>query len=221
MGTSAQIKRASNGTGADVSKWLSVALEEYDALRVEIIDAIQAQRTIMQVGTAGLSVLIGLGLQQERSPLGVLILAFLVPILAVFVTAGSLGEMLRAARASSFLAHREEIINEVVDGEHPAMEWEGWLRRQPVYIARERAQFLIIFVLSTSSLMLGGYSTYISRLYILPSIVLVFLGLVSVALWLSGPMLHSHLIRQVRRQFLNVRSEPSQIAAGRRPRRPM
>jgi hypothetical protein len=42
------------------AQWVMAALEEYKSLRVEIVDAIQAQRQIMQIGLTGLSVLVGL-----------------------------------------------------------------------------------------------------------------------------------------------------------------
>lgn len=73
-------------------QWLAATLEEYKSLRVEIIDAIQAGRQIMQVGITGLSVLVGLGLQRISPFLAVLLLMVLVPVLAVFITAGALGE---------------------------------------------------------------------------------------------------------------------------------
>ena len=38
-------------------QWLIAALEEYRSLRVEIVDAIDTQRKIMQLGVTGLSVL--------------------------------------------------------------------------------------------------------------------------------------------------------------------
>lgn len=80
-------------------------------IKFEIVDAIQAQRQIMQIGLTGLSVLIGLGLQGIKPLLAVLILALLVPTVAIFIIAGALGELYRAARASAFLAYREGIIN--------------------------------------------------------------------------------------------------------------
>jgi hypothetical protein len=109
-------------------QWLTAALEEYRSLRIEIIDAIEAQRKIMQLGVTALSVLIGLGLQRISPLLTVTLLTLLVPTVAIFVTAGALGELFRAARASSFLAYREPIINRAVSGSNPALEWEKWLR---------------------------------------------------------------------------------------------
>jgi len=47
--------------------WFSSALEEYKVLRVEVVDASQAQRTTMQLGLTALSVLVGLGLRRHSA----------------------------------------------------------------------------------------------------------------------------------------------------------
>lgn len=103
------------------AQWLAATFEERKTLRVEIVDAIQAQHQIMQVGVAGLAVLVGLELQRINPFLAILLLMVLVPILAIFITAGALGEFFRAARASSFLAYREEIINRSIPGPAPGL----------------------------------------------------------------------------------------------------
>src|ERR1700704_1365086 len=77
------------------AEWLTIALEEYRALRAEIVEAIQAQRTIMQVGTTGVAVLIGFGLQRIGPFPSVMILTVLVPAVAIFTTVGALGELFR------------------------------------------------------------------------------------------------------------------------------
>ncbi|MGH2620966.1 MAG: hypothetical protein ACRDHG_10420 [Anaerolineales bacterium] len=59
--------------GAEFSvQWLTASLEEYKAIRAEIVDSIQAQRQIMQVGVTGLSVLVGFGLQNINPLLAVM-----------------------------------------------------------------------------------------------------------------------------------------------------
>jgi hypothetical protein len=80
---------------------LTAALEEYKALRAEILDAMQGQRTISQLGIAGISVLVGLGAQRLPSLIGSLVLALLVPAAGAFVTTAVWGELLRGARASA------------------------------------------------------------------------------------------------------------------------
>jgi hypothetical protein len=186
-------------------QWVTAALEEYKSLRAEIVDSIQAQRQIMQIGLTGLSVLIGLGLQGINPLLAVLILALLVPTVAIFVTVGALGELFRAARASAFLAYREGIINLAIPGPAPAQEWEQWLRRRPIFIVRDRAEFLAVFSISTGSLALGFYLMFTSNLRAQqPAFLLVALVVVAMVLWTVGPILHLHMIRRARCEFLQT-----------------
>lgn len=188
------------------AQWLMTALEEYKSLRAEIVDSIQAQRQIMQVGITGLSVLVGLGLQRINPLLAVLLLMILIPILAIFITAGALGELFRAARASSFLAYREGIINRSIPGPTvgpaPAQEWEQWLRRNPVYVVRDWTQFLAAFSINTGALALGFYTIFASDFHIDRSAPLIFtLGAVASILWTINPILYIYLLRRARRQF--------------------
>jgi hypothetical protein len=181
-------------------------LEEYKSLRVEIVDAIQAQRQIMRIGLTGLAVLIGLGLQGINPLIAVFILAILVPTVTIFITAGTLGELFRAARASAFIAYREGVINRAIIGPAPAQEWERWLRLRPIFIVRDRVEFLAIFSLSTGSLALGFYRMFTSSLHIeQPGFLLVALGVVASILWAVGPILHEYLIRRARCEFLQTR----------------
>lgn len=199
------------GPSAEPStQWLAASLEEYKSLRAEIVDAIQAQRQIMQIGITGLSVLIGLGLQRIDPLIAVLLLMILVPILGIFITAGALGEFFRAARASSFLAYREEVINRYVSGpapeSAPAQEWERWLRRNPEHTVRDWAQFLAAFSITTGALSLGFYTIFTSDFHIDQPVPLIFtLGTVASILWAINPILYVYLLRRARRQFQNVR----------------
>jgi len=191
------------------AQWLAASLEEYKSLRIEIVDAIQAQRQIMQLGITGLSVLVGLGLQRINPLLAVLLLMALVPMLAIFITAGALGEFFRAARASSFLTYREKVTNRYIlgptPGSVPAQEWEQWLRRNPEHVVRDWAQFLAAFSITTGSLALGFYTIFTSNLHIDQPAPLVFtLGVVAAILWAINPILFVYLLRRARWQFQNV-----------------
>jgi hypothetical protein len=168
-------------------QWVTATLEEYKSLRVEIVDAIQAQRHIMQIGLTGLSVMIGLGLQRIDPLLAVIILTILVPTVTIFITTGALGEFFRAARASAFLAYREGIINSVVAGPVSAQEWERQLRHRRVFIMRDRVEFLAVFSLNTGSLALGFYTMFTSTLRAeQPVFLIVALGAVAVVTRLLG-----------------------------------
>lgn len=142
--TFASMQSMPSGGSKDQSMlWLTAALHEYDTLRTEIIDRMQAQRTIMQVGAISTAVLIGLALQRIDALLAYLILGALVPILVLFIVLGSLGEFGGAVRVGNFLARRERVINDSIGSEVPALEWESWLRSAPkrLSLIRDRAEF--------------------------------------------------------------------------------
>lgn len=190
-------------------QWLIAALEEYRSLRVEIVDAIEAQRKIMQLGLTGLSVLIGLGLQQISPLFTVVLFMLLAPTVAIFITAGALGERFRASRASYFLACKEQIVNQVLAGSHPALEWEKWLRDRPVFILRDRAEFLAIFSLTTGALGLGFYTLFATpTLHFLQPVLAILLGIISLVLWITCAVLHLYLIEESRREFLSGGQTP-------------
>ncbi|MGH3767167.1 MAG: hypothetical protein ACRDTX_18770 [Pseudonocardiaceae bacterium] len=184
-------------------QWLTTALEEYKSLRVEIVDAIEAQRKIMQLGVTGLSVLIGLGLQQNNQFLTVFLLTLLVPSMAIFITAGALGERFRASRASYFLARKEESVNQVLAGSPPALDWERWLRGRSAFILRDRAEFFFaVFSLTTGALGLGFYLLFTPSAQHIPQLALIVpLGVVSLTLWITGPILHFYLLEECYREF--------------------
>jgi hypothetical protein len=192
-----------DAAGKPGEQWLTAALEEYRSLRIEIIDAIEAQRKIMQLGVTALSVLIGLGLQRISPLLTVTLLTLLVPTVAIFITAGALGELFRAARASSFFAYREPIINRAVSGSNPALEWEEWLRRGSIFVLRDRAEFLALFSLTAGALSLGFYTLFTTpTLHAAQSTPLVMtLVTISIGLWITCGILHFYLVRKARRQF--------------------
>lgn len=185
-------------------QWLIVALEEYKSLRIEIVDAIEAQRKIMQLGVTALSVLIGLGSQQINPFLAVVLLTLLVPTVAIFITAGALGERFRASRASYFLARREEIVNEAFAGSEPALAWEKWIRGRSVFILRDRAEFFAVFSLTTASLSLGSYTLFTTPvLHVVQLAFIVPLVTISLALWITCIILHFYMIDESRREFLS------------------
>ncbi len=147
---------ASDSPAASASLWFTIVLEEYKALRVEIVDAIHAQRTIMQLGVTGVSVLIGIGLQRTPSLLASIILTILVPFVTFFITTAAWGELFRAARASLFIWKREDVINKFVKGsDSPAMAWESWLRGRKIFVASTDGQFLVLYVLTIGAAIMG------------------------------------------------------------------
>lgn len=185
------------------SAWLIVALEEYKALRAEIVDSIQAQRTVMQLGFTGVSLLIGLGLQRTPSLLASIILVMLVPSVAFFITTAAWGELLRAARASSFLAERESAINEVAKGAGPpAMAWENWLRRRPISVVSTDGQFLALYALTIGGAIVGSVTMFTAEVR-RDQPVLVLIGVVATTVLICAGNLvrYKQLRRKTEREF--------------------
>lgn len=190
-------------SGQNSGLWLTAALEEYRSIRIEIVDAIQAQRTIMQLGATALSVLIGLGLQDIDPLLAASVLAVVVPTAALFITAGASGELFRAARGSRFLLEKEQAVNRIIGANEPALEWETWLRARPIFSMRDRAEFLVILTLSTASLALGCYSAVSADLHVgRPALLVMLSWMVPSLLWISSPVLHLCMLRRARHMFL-------------------
>jgi hypothetical protein len=104
-------------------QWLIVALEEYKSLRIEIVDAIEAQRKIMQLGVTALSVLIGLGLQQINPFLAVVLLTLLVPTVAILSRLEhSVSVSVHPERAIFSLAGKSLLMKLSLDPNRP---WRG------------------------------------------------------------------------------------------------
>jgi hypothetical protein len=188
------------------SDWVTVAMEEYKALRVEIIDAIQAQRRIMLLGVTGLSVLIGLGLQRIPPFLAIVVLTIIVPMITLSIIGAAFGEFSRAVRASSYLYQREQVINTALGDPRAALSWEDWLRTPQMSMTREHAQFFALLVLSLGSLGVGWYTALTSAAWTsAPTALIAGFGVLTMVTWASGPSLYRHLLRKVRREFLASR----------------
>jgi hypothetical protein len=173
----------------DVSRWLMSALAEYDTLRAESLQAMQAQQNILQFGIAGIAVLTGLGLQNNDDLISILILLFLVPLLSILILNVWFVEIFRSIRAGLFLACLEEKINGVIDGNVHAMQWETWLRDNPKgrRFVRDRMSFATLYIFNLASVVLAGYIAYHADFTLVhPAPVIAVFGLVSGALLLAA-----------------------------------
>jgi hypothetical protein len=115
--------------------WLLTALEQYKALREEILATMGTQQTILGFGIATLGLVIGAGLSlQGHAPVLTfgLIFTFFVPVFSAVVVMIWWGEVLRMVRAGDALAFFEESINEhglsALAWSSPALGWESALR---------------------------------------------------------------------------------------------
>jgi hypothetical protein len=168
-------------------------LEEYRSLRIEIIDAIEDQRKIIQLGVTALSVLIGLALQRISPLLTVTLLVLLVPTVSILSQ--------RERLANSF-AQRERVRSSLTGNPlstaplaDPSQhwEWEEWLRCGSMFVLRDRAEFLAVFSLTAGALSLGFYTLFTTpTLHAAqsPSLVMT-LVIISMSLWMACGILHS------------------------------
>lgn len=113
--------------------WLDVALEEYRALRAEIVATLETQYATLTFGTAAVGLLVGFGFNAWDEAF-VAQIAFLgaVPAVAYLVLVIWMGELTRMMRAGDYLAELECRINEEVRAvDRPdALGWETFLRKE-------------------------------------------------------------------------------------------
>ncbi|RCV63002.1 hypothetical protein C5S53_15925 [Methanophagales archaeon] len=102
-------------------------LEEYRALRAEIIQSMDDGNKILAFGLAAIAFIIGAGFQQEDALLGLLIFSFTLPIISVFVLSMWFAAQERLARASHYLSGLEVRIKSVCS-DIDSVSWEAWLR---------------------------------------------------------------------------------------------
>jgi hypothetical protein len=115
-------------TPAIEGQWLTVALEEYKALRAETLAAIDRQQRVAGSGFAIAGVLLGIGAgAKPGSLLQAVLLAGLMPVMTAFVVVVWLGEVERQVRAGSYLAELEARVGARFD--EPPLRWESELRR--------------------------------------------------------------------------------------------
>ena len=102
-------------------------LEEYQALRAEIIQSMNDGNNIFAFGLAVVGIVLGAGLQQEDALLGFLILSFTLPIVSVLILSMWFAAQERIARASHYLSGLEVRIKSVCS-DIDSVSWEEWLR---------------------------------------------------------------------------------------------
>jgi hypothetical protein len=120
--------------------WLLAALEEYKSLRMESLDSMKVQNSILGYGVAGIGALLTAGIslidKNDNPVLEEAIFCFFIPLVVFFIVMTWAGEVARMYRAGKFLVDREPIINQHAAGMgsrlsacEPALSWENWLSR--------------------------------------------------------------------------------------------
>jgi hypothetical protein len=110
--------------------WLNIALEEYKALRAEILTTMQTQQSTLTIGTAALGVIAAgaFNLWKEAFVATILFL-FVAPFLSKLVLTIWIGEVTRMMRAGRYLHEFETAVHrEMPEFPDWVMKWETRLR---------------------------------------------------------------------------------------------
>jgi hypothetical protein len=135
-------------------------LEEYRALRAEVIQSMDDGNKILAFGLAAIGLVVASGLNFKDSLLGLLVLGFFLPILSGLVLSLWFAAQERIARASYYLSGIEARIKAVFD-DASAVSWEAWLRgrkpngRSEHFWSTEHAGIGLFGVIITSSILMG------------------------------------------------------------------
>jgi hypothetical protein len=135
-------------------------LEEYRALRSEIIQSMDDGNQIMTFGLAAVGLVLGAGLIHKDTLLGFLVLGFFLPVLAALVLSMWFAAQERIARASHYLTGVEVRIKSTFLGER-SVSWEAWLRapkpgrRSEHFWSTEQAGIGLFGVIIVSSIVMG------------------------------------------------------------------
>lgn len=106
-------------------------LEEYRALRAEIIQSMDDGNNIFAFCLGAVGLVLGAGLSYKDTFLGFLVLGLFLPILSALVLSMWFAAQERIARASHYLSGAEVRIKSVF-GDIGSVSWEAWLRaRKP------------------------------------------------------------------------------------------
>jgi len=150
-----------------VDDWLSVVLQEYQAIRAEILASLQTQQSALAFGTATIGILAAAAVNVWKDKI-VPEMVFLgaIPTLTYFVLVIWMGEVARMLRAGGFMLQLENRVNGYFSHKGVArpLEWETRMRgkvprdpdRRPMYVWNYRAIMWMFFALSLASICIGA-----------------------------------------------------------------
>lgn len=135
-------------------------LEEYRALRAEVIQSMDDGNKIMAFGLAAVGLALGAGISHKETLLGVAVLGFFLPVLSALVLSLWFAAQERIARASHYLSGVEERLKSVI-GDVEGVSWEAWLRvkkpngRSQHFWSTEQAGIALFAIVILSSMLMG------------------------------------------------------------------
>jgi hypothetical protein len=106
-------------------------LEQYRALRAEILRAMEEGNQVMSFGLATIGVITSASLGIKESAVGYIIFSILLPCLTSLILSLWFASQERIARASYFLSGIEERLNDLHDI-GSMVTWEIWLRNRGI-----------------------------------------------------------------------------------------
>ena len=158
-------------------------LEEYRALRSEIIQSMDDGNQIVAFGLAAVGLVLGAGLSSKETLLGFLVLSFFLPIITALVLSMWFAAQERIARASHYLSGVETRIKAACRDEG-SISWEAWLRsprsdgQYQHFWSTQQAGIGLFVVIMASSILIGlvtggsGVSARLKGLVVASSVVI-------------------------------------------------
>jgi len=111
------------------SDWLFVAIEEYKTLRMEILEAIKLQYSIIQIGLTTIGLLIALlPALIDKEYLPQVFLLILIPATSYITLLLWIGEVERMMRAGIYIFNLEEEVRNLFKDMPSPLNWETWLK---------------------------------------------------------------------------------------------
>jgi hypothetical protein len=143
-----------------VTEWLDAVLEEYKAMRQEVLTSMQTQQSSLSFGAATLGILAAGGFNAWGEPVpAVAVFLVGIPTLSGLVVLVWLGELTRMQRAGSVLVEIETKVNEALasEGRGPALSWETALRERRLKLTWNYLAIMAAFaLLAAGSFALGA-----------------------------------------------------------------
>jgi hypothetical protein len=112
--------------------WLDLALEEYRALRSEILTTMQTQQSTLTLGTAAIGIIVARGFNVWSDPaVAAILFLFVTPFVCKLVLTIWMGEVTRMMRAGGHIHDFEHLVHANVPNLPQAVfNWETRLRAQ-------------------------------------------------------------------------------------------
>lgn len=134
------------------------AVEQYRALRAEIIQSMDDGNAIMAFGLAALGLALTAAVQARESSYGFMLFGVVLPLLAALILSMWFSAQERTARASYFLTGIERRFSPATPTGHLEKGWEHWLRfgddgaTTSHFWSTEQAAIALFVLMATTSL---------------------------------------------------------------------